>query len=70
MKVFGSASDLLVALTPRAEIRDVRQSLSVLRSSGWSIVELAGMSALGQKRTSALHKAMSALPPIATSNAT
>jgi len=28
------------------------------------------MSALGQKRTSALHKDMSALPPRATSNAT
>jgi hypothetical protein len=57
----------------RARQRDdeiVRFRFGTLAAPSMAPCEMVSMSALGQKRTCATHKLMSALPPKATSNAT
>jgi hypothetical protein len=43
------------------------ESFAVRAISEHSLLEIRGMSALGHKRTFAVHRPMSALPPTATS---
>jgi len=51
--------------TARLHCSSTELSSGVQHSKGWHLI-----SALGQKRTCAVHQPMSALPPKATSNAT